>query len=1097
MEFGTVIKNKMSDLAGKADKGVEKEVMETAVEDANLGTSQAEISQHCTVSTMEDREERNLVGIQPLNIKFKEMIEDEMTAASSSPVIPVSSREVRFGEVIVLPAKDAIIDTSEQAQVLSLADEAIPTIVESSEASEIEELEDQHSKDDAPNPSESKVIEAISKTEEMEKDPLLLEEMTNESKEATLSLDGFWEGMISEWKKRLAVMESLWEMKNKIRFNYSQCCHLIETYSNMEFLTQPPAEYLEIPSSGATEITRWLQSSLDTFMELTRIMQHGEVLVRDCTHEDWIRSALARMTVVPKKPEWKVVTSFSLHLQQFKWILHLIGLTVLNLVCISQNDPSANLKEEFQNYLQTFTIALPNSYTEMEESDRQIFLDRLAEYVETQSSVEVESSTDQQLAQFMQWRLHGRDPTKANISPQGFSRNMVFNEKLGSGGSGIVTKETWLGVEVAVKEMLDEGEFEKETEFACLQHPHIVPVLDYWHGNKYTLVMELMENDLWSHIRKLESKLSISRAIELMMQLAEPMKHLRECGVLHRDLKARNVMVSPCKCGDHECVTLKLADFGSSKYKPDASLNTTQNQGTRPWMAPEVWTGGLKEKYTMAADVYSFGITCSEILTGDEPFEGIRRTQLRKKVVDGLRPELPESCPAILSAYIHRCWATNPSERPQHFSEVCEFLQFCKEMLLRNGLPSKLSSANEDDARMLLTHLGLQWCLQKDANRLRISEDVYEHVVMLASRESKWLEVANLEDRSSIQLELANYLGNWTGAERHYETAIQVLRSLEDVRHPEAIWRLGYCFELGLGVTQDFVQAVLLYVSALELDPRFGNAYVELGRCYAIGRGVARSIERASEHWEKALTYQSKQFSIIKSIEEQLVILVARDEGETGRLKALTVCRERAAFRLLDMTATNSGRNLLAGALLDIIRQYRTELDSTDAEEPLQTDTSPEMLDLGEPLLDDQGENPTLYMGQDETKQKEHSVERSSEEKAVLEEILQFMCKEDRVVLKIIFQDLIPEEENAEDKERIKEDLHPMLDEFLTSSLSLLKHHHTFSPLSFFVASMLVWIMLSLFYPRSHISVFSVFPRLPLSAPWKAAFCAKFLDSQF
>ena len=584
---------------------------------------------------------------------------------------------------------------------------------------------------------------------------------------------------------------------------------------------------------------------------------------------------------------------------------------------------------------------------------------------------------------------------------------MTFISEMGSGSYEAVSRRKWLRIEVAVKVLMKETyrvHFEQESEFADLQHPHIVPVLDYWlDRSQGTLTMELMGafdaqhtmwTNLWDRIQK-GPKLSIFQAINVMVQIAEAMKYLKECRVVHRDLKATNILVSCCRCGDHNCLVAKLADFGESKHKPNSSSITTQNRGTRSWMAPEVCKVGGVHKYTMAADVYSFAVTCSEILTGKIPFEDIKRAELHDAVVNRhIRPELPdsESCPTFLSAYICKCWSTDPKSRPM-FSDICDFLRYCKERLLRNERAFDVPSFNEDEARVLLKHLGLQWCLRKDENGSpRLSDDVYRHVVMLAIQQRKWMELDYVE-RIQVQLDFANYLGDWTGAEHQYNIAVELLQNLAgDYDDPEAHWRLGYCFELGLGVAEDFEQASLHYRIATVIDDSFGRAFVELGRCYALGRGVPKNGELASKFWLKALECLPVASTIL-SIKEQIEILVRKDLDGPGHLIAPTECREKAASRLLALTMAPTGSLgiLLLKCAFDKDKFALRKLkDPTSREEP----TSIEEV-IGQLSAETAREVRRKYY----TTVLRRDAERSEKEKDLIVEIL--LCVEEEVPVAI------------------------------------------------------------------------------------------------
>jgi serine/threonine protein kinase len=96
----------------------------------------------------------------------------------------------------------------------------------------------------------------------------------------------------------------------------------------------------------------------------------------------------------------------------------------------------------------------------------------------------------------------------------------------------------------------------------------------------------------------------------------------------------------------------------------------------------------LKEPtYTAKADVYSFGMTCYEILTGKTPFSGFQLSAVYGKVLAGERPKLPGHIDTRLSSLIQMCWDTDAEKRPM-FSEICSRLQTLKVSELQN--PQKI-----------------------------------------------------------------------------------------------------------------------------------------------------------------------------------------------------------------------------------------------------------------------------------------------------------------------------------------------------------------------------------------------------------------------
>ncbi len=149
---------------------------------------------------------------------------------------------------------------------------------------------------------------------------------------------------------------------------------------------------------------------------------------------------------------------------------------------------------------------------------------------------------------------------------------------------------------------------------------------------------------------------------------------------------------------------VKLTDFGFSKLNLVNSRFTSRQTGGTLRRAPQVFEDKQNtekhtkapevfedkqntEKYTKTADVYSYAMVFFEVLTGKMPWcdaQGIptlRMSDLLPSIRRGERPTLPPECPAYLSAFISKCWATTAEDRPE-FPEICKFLWQCKGQIL-------------------------------------------------------------------------------------------------------------------------------------------------------------------------------------------------------------------------------------------------------------------------------------------------------------------------------------------------------------------------------------------------------------------------------
>jgi tRNA A-37 threonylcarbamoyl transferase component Bud32 len=269
-------------------------------------------------------------------------------------------------------------------------------------------------------------------------------------------------------------------------------------------------------------------------------------------------------------------------------------------------------------------------------------------------------------------------------------------KQIGCGSYGAVSEVKWLGMTCAKKHFRDPTdensvkEFMKEVNvLAKLNHPHIVKLLCVSEQPELFFVMEMMPMSLSVFIKERwwgnPEGIAPAAAVDSMLQMARGIEYLHQQGIVHRDLKSSNILVTPSQdkhLRREGYAYVKLIDFGLAKTKShDLTHPTREMMGTSRWRAPEAF-GKDQPIDWKKADAYSFAMMCSEVLTGVTPFISSPFCELYTRITSGERPELPSSCPGALAALLEICWDSNPSVRPC-FTQIKEALVSVKDDLLK------------------------------------------------------------------------------------------------------------------------------------------------------------------------------------------------------------------------------------------------------------------------------------------------------------------------------------------------------------------------------------------------------------------------------
>jgi serine/threonine-protein kinase len=284
---------------------------------------------------------------------------------------------------------------------------------------------------------------------------------------------------------------------------------------------------------------------------------------------------------------------------------------------------------------------------------------------------------------------------------------------LGRGGMGVVFKAVQTSMQrgVAVK-MLNPSlaetptffeRFKREAELASkLNHPSIITIFDFGRttdgGCFY--VMERLEGESLRNLVKREGPLPIGRAVKIIEQMGRALGHAHAMGVIHRDLKPHNVMVSTVDGADH----CKVLDFGLVKMmeteepSEEAQLTTTgQVLGTPSYMSPEQAAG---DPCDQRADLFSLGVCLFYVLSGSPPF---KTNSAQKALLFLLSNGVPKvstmrqgaPIPEALEKFLRRAMAFGADERPSHAEQFIEELHAAVKGLTRAELEERPTGALE------------------------------------------------------------------------------------------------------------------------------------------------------------------------------------------------------------------------------------------------------------------------------------------------------------------------------------------------------------------------------------------------------------------
>ncbi|XP_010466898.1 PREDICTED: probable serine/threonine-protein kinase DDB_G0267686 [Camelina sativa] len=260
--------------------------------------------------------------------------------------------------------------------------------------------------------------------------------------------------------------------------------------------------------------------------------------------------------------------------------------------------------------------------------------------------------------------------------------------ELGSGTYGTVYHGTWRGTDVAIKrirkscfagrsseqERLTKDFWREAQILSNLHHPNVVAfygIVPDGTGGTLATVTEFMVNGSLRHaLIKKDRLLDFRKKIIIAMDAAFGMEYLHSKNIVHFDLKCENLLVN---LRDPQRPICKVGDLGLSRIKRN-TLVSGGVRGTLPWMAPELLNGS-STRVSEKVDVFSYGISLWEILTGEEPYADMHYGAIIGGIVKNtLRPPIPKTCSADWKNLMEQCWSVDPDSRPP-FTEITSRLR--------------------------------------------------------------------------------------------------------------------------------------------------------------------------------------------------------------------------------------------------------------------------------------------------------------------------------------------------------------------------------------------------------------------------------------
>jgi len=476
-------------------------------------------------------------------------------------------------------------------------------------------------------------------------------------------------------------------------------------------------------------------------------------------------------------------------------------------------------------------------------------------------------------------------------------------EKIGEGGMGVVYKaeDTKLKRTVALKflppEMTRDAQakarFVQEAQAAAgLDHPNICAVFEIGEteGSTYIAMPYVKGQSLKERIAA--GPLSMDEALAIAGQVAEGLKEAHERGIIHRDIKPANIMLT-------EKGQAKIMDFGLAKLESGLELTRTMAvMGTAAYMSPEQARG---EEVDQRADIWSFGATLCEMLTGQKPF-GQRYDQApiysilndTTESVSRIRPEIPKPLDRVIQKALEK-------DRFLRYQNIEQLLKDLKSIQ-----PARPSVQKDEKSVVVLPFEDISPGKDNEYFADGLTEEIitdlsHVHKLLVISRSSAMTFKGTKKTIPEIA-RAVNVRYVLEGSVRKAGNSLRITAQLIDAANDAHIWAEKYTGTLDdVFNIQEKVSRAIVAGLKLKLAPNEERKIVEhpvanasahdsyLRAKHEIARGTESALDRALKYLESALEMAGESAYLLAGLAQVYAAYVSGgfrlDEGTRRKAK--------------------------------------------------------------------------------------------------------------------------------------------------------------------------------------------------------------------